>query len=76
MAQRNVFHVVPTANSWKVTRVGQDDLEVLRDNKDDAVDDARNLAQSEMPSQVVVHTRDGKIETEYTYGDDPTSSPG
>ena len=76
MSDRNVFHVVPTANSWKVTRVGQDELEILRDDKADAVDEARRLAKDEMPSQVVIHTRDGKIETEYTYGDDPRSSAG
>jgi hypothetical protein len=29
-----------------------------------------------MPSQVIVHNADGRIASEATYGDDPTSSPG
>ena len=76
MADRTVFHVTPNANGWEVKKQGSSETEVLVDNKDNAVDHARSLAQSAAPSQVIIHTRDGKIETEHTYGDDPRSSKG
>ena len=76
MADRTVFHVVPNANGWEVKQQGSDATEVLVDDKDNAVDHARSLAQAAAPSQVIIHTRDGKIEKEHTYGDDPRNVPG
>ena len=76
MSDRAVFHVVPDANSWKVRREGEGDYEVLVDNKDNAIQHARELAQENATSQVIIHTQDGRIETEFTYGDDPRNVPG
>jgi hypothetical protein len=73
---RTVLHVTPNANGWEVKRQGSDETEVLVDNKDNAVNHARELAKANEPSQVIIHTRDGKFETEYTYGDDPRDTPG
>lgn len=73
---RTVLHVTPNANGWEVKRQGSDETEVLVDNKDNAVNHARELAKANEPSQVIIHTRDGKFETEYTYGDDPRGTPG
>jgi len=36
---------------------------------------ARELWSSGRPAQLVVHRKDGSIECEYTYGDDPERSP-
>jgi hypothetical protein len=76
MADRTVYHVTPNANGWQVKQQRSDATEVLVDNKDNAVNHARELALANQPSQVIVHTRDGKIEREHTYGDDPRSSKG
>ena len=73
---RTVFHVTPNANGWEVRQQGSDATEVLVDNKDNAVEHARELAKEREPSQVIIHTRDGKFEKEYTYGDDPRDIPG
>ena len=73
---RTVLHVTPNANGWEVKRQGSDETEVLVDNKDNAVNHARELAKANEPSQVIIHTRDVKFETEYTYGDDPRNTPG
>ena len=43
---------------------------------DNAVNHARELAKANQPSQVIIHTRDGRIETEHTYGDDPRDVKG
>jgi hypothetical protein len=76
MADRTTFHVTPNANGWEVKREGSDTTEVLVDNKDNALDHAKGLAKAEALGQVIVHTRDGKIAEEFTYGDDPRNVPG
>ena len=76
MSNRTVYHVVPDANSWKVKLEGSGATEILVDNKDNALAQARELAKAAPLGQVIVHGRDGKIQEEYTYGDDPRSSKG
>ena len=75
-SNRFVLHVVPNANGWEVKRQGSGETEWLVDNKDNAVNHAREMAKANQPSQIVIHTRDGRIETEHTYGDDPRNIPG
>lgn len=72
---RQVYHVTPFANGWKVNREG-DDYEVVRDDKDDAVQEAKRLAKEAELGQVIVHNQDGKIADEFTYGEDPRDIPG
>ena len=72
---RRTFHVSPFGEGWKVAAEGED-LEVVRDNKDDAVAEAKRLAQEGELGQVIVHKQDGTIQEEFTYGDDPRRTPG
>ena len=72
---RLTYHVSPFGNGWKVA-AEHEELDVVRDNKDDAVDEARRLAKSAELGQVIVHKQDGTIEEEFTYGDDPRDTPG
>lgn len=76
MTARAVYHVVPNVNSWEVKQEGSDAPEFLVDNKDNAVSHAKDLAKAAPLGQVIVHTRDGKIAEEFTYGDDPSKSVG
>ncbi|MGI8807756.1 MAG: sigma-70 family RNA polymerase sigma factor [Acidimicrobiales bacterium] len=73
---RYVLHVTPNANGWEVKQQGSDETEWLVDDKDNAVNHARDLAKANQPSQIIIHTRDGRIETEHTYGDDPRETEG
>ncbi|MGC5019114.1 DUF2188 domain-containing protein [Micromonospora sp. DT47] len=72
--KRNEYHVVPNGGGWKVEQgsktVGS------YDTKHTAVEQGRKVAHANEPSQLVVHTADGKIETEYTYKDDPFPPAG
>ena len=76
MANRTVYHVVPNVNGWEVRQEGAEDLEYLVDDKDNALNHARELAKQAELGQVIVHTQDGKIAEEFTYGEDPRSIPG
>lgn len=72
---RVTYHVTPFGEGWKVAAEGEE-LEVVRDNKDDAISEAKRLAKSNDLGQVIVHKQDGTIEEEFTYGDDPRDVPG
>jgi len=74
---RTVYHVVPDASAtrWVVSRENDSFREEL-DTKEEAVQAAKSRARGEEPSQVKVHTKDGNMEYESTYGEDPRRTPG
>ncbi len=79
MSDRAVFHVTPYANGWTLSRAGgnEDKGELgAWDHKDLAIARAKELAKSAALGQVVVHGEDGRIQEEFTYGEDPRNIPG
>ena len=85
MAQeRTVFHVVPFSlaaqgvKAWAVTV--KDTVIKVSTNKEACrqwvTQTCVVMRRYKLPSQVVVHGRDGKIQTEHTYLDDPKESKG
>ena len=74
--QRMVYHVVPDASAERWV-VSQENAEFRRefDKKEEAVEFAKNRARQASLGQVKVHTRDGNMEYESTYGEDPERSP-
>ncbi len=73
---RTVYDVTPHGQGWQVKRRGADRASSAHATKEEAVQAARALALANKPSQVVVHTKDGKIEFEWTYEKDPFPPPG
>ncbi|MFR9777919.1 DUF2188 domain-containing protein [Micromonospora sp. MS34] len=71
---RKEYHVVPNGDGWKVEHGGRS--VGTHDTKHAAVEAGRQVARDNQPSQLVVHTADGKIETEHTYQDDPFPPAG
>ena len=79
MATRESYHVVPYVNGWQIRKGRSDDENGalgVWDHKDLAVDRAREIAKENVPSQVLVHGENGRIQDEFTYGDDPRDIPG
>lgn len=77
MPSRKKYHV--TANGqggWKVKAEGASRASSSHENKTDAVQKAKELAKSQELGQVVIHKRDGQIQTEHTYGKDPYPPAG
>ena len=74
--ERTVYHVVPnsSAEKWLVT---QENASFRRefDTKEEAVEEARRLAQAAELGQIKVHKKDGNMEYESTYGEDPRRTP-
>jgi hypothetical protein len=73
MGARRVYHVTPDKESghWRVELEKAQRASSLHENKTEAVAAARGYAQNNRPAQVVVHKKDGSIQREYTYEDDP-----
>ena len=67
---------MPDANSWKVKNEADSSYDALVDDKDRAVEMAKQMAKEFDLGQVIVHNRDGKIAEEFTYGNDPRNIPG
>jgi uncharacterized protein YdaT len=77
MAGRKVYHVTPADNGdWRVQAQGAQRASNVVENKSEAINRARELAQKHTLSQVVIHDQTGKIQTEYTYGKDPERYKG
>ncbi len=74
MAERTVLHVIPDANSWKVKNESDPSYDALVDDKERAVEMAKEQAKAAPLGQVIIHTRD--VQEEFTYGEDPRNIPG
>jgi poly(hydroxyalkanoate) granule-associated protein len=72
-AERTVYHVAPHDDGWKVEREGASRATSTHETKDEALTAARELARSKAPGAVVVHRKDGTIQTSYSYDDEPAN---
>ena len=74
--ERVVYHVVPNSSGEKWV-VSQEKAEFRKEfeTKDEAVQFAKERARKEELGQVKVHKKDGNMEYESTYGEDPRRSP-
>ena len=77
MPKRIIYDVEPRdGGDWAAQRRGTERAAVVTRNKNHAIDEARRLAQQHTLGQVVVKGVNGRIEREYTYGDDPSRYRG
>lgn len=77
MSKRQTWHVTPhEEEGWQVKKEEAQRASSLHETKTDAVSKAKQLAKKRTLGQVLVHKTDGTIQNEFTYGDDPPSSPG
>ena len=75
--ERTVYHVVPNSSAEKWL-VSQENASLRRefDTKEEAIEEAKRLAQAADLGQIKVHKKDGNMEYESTYGEDPPEYPG
>jgi hypothetical protein len=69
MPDQTTFHVWPKHNAWEVTpaRAG---VAARYSDKERAVREACRHAREIMPSKVLIHSRDGQIETQYAFDEE------
>jgi hypothetical protein len=68
---RKQYHVVPRRGGWAVKGARARRAVTCHGTKSLAVRAARSLARGQKPSQVVIHGKNGAIQREWTYGNDP-----
>jgi uncharacterized protein YdaT len=77
MTKRKIYHVTHGANGgWKVKGENASRAVSNHDTKADAINRAKELAKNQDRGQVVIHKKDGTIQTEHTYGKDPYPPEG
>lgn len=75
MSSRRNQHVVPHGNAWAVRGAGADRATAIFDTKSEAVDCARSIAQHQR-SELLVHGKDGQIQSCDSHGHDPFPPKG
>jgi hypothetical protein len=73
---RTVYEVYPSGEGWGVKKRGAERADSLWSTKPPAIDRGVALATGSQPSQLIIKRRDGTIEDERTYGNDPYPPPG
>ena len=76
MPGRTKYHISPDGDRWKIQREGAQKPAKTFDNKSDAVDFGRGTAKNQEPSQLIIHKKDGPIQTEHTYKKNPFAPQG
>jgi len=75
--RRKKFHITSTmSGGWKIKEEGGSRAIKLFDTKEKAIRIGRKITKLQQPSQLIIHKKNGIIQTEYTYKNDPSSSKG
>lgn len=74
--KRVTYHVTPRDGDWAAKRAGTKRAANVYDNKEDAIERAKELAKKEPLGQVKIHDKHGDIQTEHTYRKDPYPPKG
>ncbi len=70
------YHVTPrNGGRWAVIKEGSERVSGIFENKTEAIKYARELAKKAKLGQIFIHDRNGRIQKEYTYGQDPRKYP-
>ncbi|HYE05675.1 MAG TPA: DUF2188 domain-containing protein [Planctomycetota bacterium] len=76
MAKRIVYHVSPSERGWEIQKEGASRASNIVASKSSAIARAKELATRGSLGQVKIHTQNGRVESERTYGDDPRRTKG
>lgn len=74
MSKRNQ-HVVPHEGGWAIRGAGASRATATYERKSEAVDRAREIAHNQR-TELVIHGRDGQIQSKDSHGADPFPPKG
>ena len=66
-AGKSIYHVVPRAEGWAVKQEGVKEIVGLHATKAEALKAGRSVAKEHVPSRLVTHKKDGKVQDSVTY---------
>jgi hypothetical protein len=70
MSQRTVIHLTPIFDGWAVKFDGTKSVISAHTSRTEAEKAAKELAESLLPSVVVIHKDDGQVEAELEFGEE------
>ena len=76
MLGRHVYRVHPAEGGWTVTKEGESEPRARCASREDALAEARRLADADKPSKVTVDNGDGLIIDEQLFGSDLSQEIG
>lgn len=77
MSSRKKYHVTQNSDgTWKGKAEGAGRASVVGDTKAETTRKTIEIAKNQQDSQVIIHKKDGKIQEERTYGNDPYPPKG
>lgn len=77
MPTRQTWHVTTHDDEgWQVKKAGNEQATSRHETKQDAIEEAKELAKNRELGQIKIHKMDGTIQEERTYGEDPPGSEG
>lgn len=77
MAKKEKYHVTQGDDGkWRGKKQGAERASTVADTKAEAVKRTIEIAKNKEDSQVFIHKKDGKIQEERTYGNDPSETKG
>ena len=76
MPRRKVFHIVFKEKKWLIKQEGTGKPIDSSITKEKAIEKARKIAKKESLSQLKIHKKNGRIQEERTYGEDPEEYKG
>lgn len=75
MSSKRNQHVVPHQDKWAVRGAGAERATEIFDRKSEAVGRAREIAQNQH-TELVIHGKDGQIQSKDSHGHDPFPPKG
>ena len=76
MLGRHVYRVQPTEGRWTITKEGENQPRAGFASRDEALAEARRLADADQPSKVTLDNGDGIILEEHLFGRDLSQEIG
>ncbi len=75
MSGKRNQHVVPHGDGWAVKGAGADRATAIYPTKQPAVDRAREIAKNQ-GTELLIHGKDGQIQSKDSHGNDPFPPKG
>lgn len=76
MSDRIIYDLTPDGDDWVLKKRGGKQASRRFDTKKEGVEESPEIVKGQGKSQLVIRKRDGTIQEERTYGDDPERRKG
>ena len=75
MAKGKNQHIVPTDNGWAIKGEGNSRATRTFNTKEEALEAGKQIAKNQK-AELIIHGKDGAIQSQNSYGKDPSKSKG